>query len=354
MTDRTIITPVILSGGSGTRLWPMSRDERPKQFLPLTADSTMFQLTLERVADPSRYAAPVVVANARHTDLIDEQCTDAAVTLILEPLARNTAPAIALAALAVPLDMPILVMPSDHVIADPLAFEAAIDAALPLVERGWLVTFGVTPDAPETGYGYIRIGEEVAPGAHKVARFVEKPDLDTAIAMLSGGGYVWNGGIFMFRADAFLRALETHAPAMLTAARAAMERATRCGNHIQPDEDAFAQSPADSIDYAVMEKVAEAEAGRVAVVPVSMGWSDVGSWDALHTLGADDDGHAHQGDVIALDTVNCLFRSDDIRISAVGVKDLIVVASGKDVLILPRGQSQQVRRIVAALKDRKS
>lgn len=356
MTDRSIITPVILSGGSGTRLWPMSRDESPKQFLPLTGEATMFQLTLERVAEPARYAAPLIVANARHAALIDTQCGGAAATLILEPLARNTAPAIALAALAVPLDTPLLVMPSDHVIADPAAFETAVDAALPLVERGWLVTFGITPNAPETGYGYIRIGDEVAPGAHKVARFVEKPDLDTAVAMLAGGGYVWNGGIFMFRADAYLRALEAHAPAMLAAARAAMDGAARENHHLRPDHEAFAASPADSIDYAVMEKVADTEGGRVAVVPVAMGWSDVGSWDALHTLGTDENGHAHHasngGDVIALDTANCLFRSDGIRISAVGVADLIVVASGNDVLILPRGQSQQVKRIVAARKDR--
>lgn len=352
MSERTMITPVILSGGSGTRLWPMSRDERPKQFLPLTAAATMFQLTLERVSDTSRYAAPLIVANARHAALIDEQCNGTDATLLLEPLARNTAPAIALAALAAPLDAPLLVMPSDHVIGDPQAFQAAIDAALPLVERGWLATFGITPDGPETGYGYIRTGEEVAPGAYRVARFVEKPDLDTAVAMIATGDYVWNGGIFMFRADAYLRALETHAPAMLAAARAAMADARHDGHHVHPDEAAFAASPADSIDYAVMEKVAEAEGGRVAVIPVAMGWSDVGSWDALHTLGADENGHAHDGDVIALDTANCLFRSDGIRIAAVGVSDLIVVASGKDVLILPRGQSQQVKRIVAALRER--
>lgn len=352
MTERTLITPVILSGGSGTRLWPMSRDDRPKQFLPLTAEATMFQLTLERVADAARYVAPLIVANARHVALIDDQLGSTKATLLLEPLARNTAPAIALAALAAPLDAPLLVMPSDHVIGDPQAFQAAIDAALPLVERGWLATFGITPDGPETGYGYIRTGEEIAPGAHRVARFVEKPDLETAISMIASGDYVWNGGIFMFRADAYLRALETHAPAMLAAARAAMADARYDGHHVRPDEAAFAASPSDSIDYAVMEKVAEAEGGRVAVVPVTMGWSDVGSWDALHALGADDDGHAHEGDVIALDTQNCLLRSDGIRIAAVGVSDLIVVASGQDVLILPRGQSQHVKRIVAELKNR--
>ena len=342
MAEITSIVPVILSGGSGTRLWPMSRDERPKQFLALTAERTMFQLTLDRAGDAIRFAAPLIVANARHADLIEGQLEGRAATLILEPLARNTAPAIALAALAANSSDPLLVMPSDHVITDVPAFMAAIDAALPLVERGWLATFGITPDAPETGYGYIRIGEEAAPGAYRVDRFVEKPDAATAEAMLAQGGYVWNGGIFLFRADAYLRALAEFAPAMLDAARTAMEKAERTGDRILPDADAFAASPSDSIDYAVMEK-----AERVAVVPVSMGWSDIGSWDALHAL---DPGH--KGDVIALDTADCLIRSDGIRIHTVGVSDLIVVASGNDVLILPRGQSQDVKRIVQALKDR--
>ena len=353
MASETLITPVILSGGSGTRLWPMSLPERPKQFLPLTADATMFQLTLDRVGDTARFADPIIVANARHADLIDAQLAGRAATLLLEPLARNTAPAIALAALIAPADAPLLVMPSDHVIADPIAFYAAIVSAMPFVERGWLATFGITPTAPETGYGYIRIGEEIGPGAHRVAAFVEKPDAATAERMIAGNDYVWNGGIFLFRADAYLRALETHAPAMLVAARASIEAATRDANRVLPDHDAFAASPANSIDFAVMEKVAMTDGGRVAVVPVAMGWSDVGSWDALHTLGADDDGDAHHGEVVAIDTKNCLLRSDGIRIAAVGVEDLIVVASGSDVLILPRGRSQDVKRVVEAMKPRR-
>jgi mannose-1-phosphate guanylyltransferase len=347
MTERPRIIPVILSGGSGTRLWPMSREDRPKQFLSLTAELTMFQLTLDRADDPARFAGAIVVANTRHADLIDAQIEGREATLVLEPLARNTAPAIALAAIAAGGgDAPLLVMPSDHVITDLDAFNAAIDAALPLVERGWLATFGITPDAPEIGYGYIRIGEEVGPGAFRVARFVEKPDAATAEAMVASGDHVWNGGIFLFRADAYLRALATYAPAMLAAAQESMDKAVRTGAHILPDAEAFAASPADSIDYAVMEK-----AERVAVIPVAMGWSDVGSWDALHTLGADADGDAHHGDVIALDTANCLIRSDGIRIAAVGVSDLIIVASGDSVLILPRGQSQHVKRIVQAIKE---
>jgi mannose-1-phosphate guanylyltransferase len=338
MSDKTKIVPVILSGGSGTRLWPMSREERPKQFLPLTDTRTMFQLTLDRVADG--FAEPIIVANARHADLIESQLEGREATLILEPAARNTAPAIALAAFAANPGDALLVMPSDHVIANVPAFMAAIDAAMPLVERGWLATFGITPDAPETGYGYISMGEEAAPGAHHVDRFVEKPDRATAESMLAQGGYVWNGGIFLFRADAYLRALATHAPVMLEATRAAYEGADRAGARILPDAEAFAASPADSIDYAVMEK-----ADRVAVVPVSMGWSDIGSWDALHSIG-----NPHVGDILAIDTENCLLRSDGLKIAAIGVKDLIVVASGDTVMIVPRGQSQDVKRIVEALK----
>lgn len=345
MSHPTRIVPVILSGGSGTRLWPMSRPERPKQFLPLASDATMFEATLARAADRSRFAAPMVIANASHAALIDAQLAGAEATLVLEPVARNTAPAIALAALLADPESPLLVMPSDHVITDEAAFMAAVDAALPLVADGWLVTFGIAPDGPETGYGYIQVGETLSPGVHRVARFVEKPDLALAQAMIGGGDHVWNGGIFLFRADAFLSALEANAPEILTATKRAVAAATRHGNHILPDAAAFAASPSDSIDYAVMEK-----ADKVAVVPVAMGWSDVGSWDALHTLGCDDDGHAHHGDVIALDTSNCLLRSDGIRIAAVGISDLIVVASGNDVLILPRGSSQDVKRIVEAMK----
>ena len=345
MTSDHRITPVILSGGSGTRLWPMSQPERPKQFLPLVSDATMFEATVARCDDRARFAAPMIVANARHADLIESQLAGTEATLVLEPMARNTAPAIALAALLADPNAPLLVMPSDHVIADEAAFMAAVEAALPLVAKGWLVTFGIAPDGPETGYGYIQVGEAVAAGVHRVARFIEKPDRARAEAMIAGGDHVWNGGIFLFRADAFLGALAVHAPDMLAATQVSVAKARRDGARILPDADAFAASPDDSIDYAVMEK-----ADRVAVVPVAMGWSDVGSWDALHTIGSNADGNAHQGDILALDTSNCLIRSDGIRIATVGVSDLIVVASGNDVLILPRGQSQNVKRIVDAMK----
>jgi mannose-1-phosphate guanylyltransferase len=351
MADTPRIVPVILSGGSGTRLWPMSRPERPKQLLALTASETMLQLTARRTADGARFAAPIIVGNAAHADAIETQMAAAgtpADALILEPAGRNTAPAIALAAMAAGSgSAPLLVMPSDHVINDVAAFHAAIERALPLVDDGWLVTFGIAPDAPETGYGWIASGEAIAEGVHRVARFVEKPPLDKAKAMLAAGGHFWNGGIFLFRADMYLGALSVHAPAMLVACQQAMDAAVRDGRRITPDAAAFAASPADSIDYAVMEK-----AQQVAVVPVDMQWSDVGSWDALHAISPrDGDGNAFAGAVLAIETANCLVRTDGPRIALVGVDDLIVVASGDDVLIVPRGRSQEVKKLIEAMKN---
>lgn len=345
-----MITPVILSGGAGTRLWPLSTSEHPKQMLCLAGDLTMLQATAARVADPARFAAPVVVASEVHADAIEAQFESIGSTpaaLVLEPTGRNTAPAIALAALVAPEAL-LLVMPSDHVIGDTAAFWQAIDRAAPLAEQGWLVTFGITPERPETGFGYIKLGDPLAEGVHKVERFVEKPPLTDAQRMLREGGYAWNGGIFLFRAQAYLDALGLHAPAMLAPVAAAVAAARRQGARVLPDAERFAQAPADSIDYAVLEK-----AERVAVVPVSMDWSDVGSWDAVHGLGAADDrGTVATGDVVALDTANCLIRSDGPTIAALGVSDLIVVATGDHVLILPRGRSQEVKRLLDAVKGR--
>ena len=354
----TAIVPVILSGGAGTRLWPMSRPERPKQLLALTADRTMLQLTAQR-ATGQGFAAPLVVGNAAHADAIEDQLAAIGIVpdaLILEPAGRNTAPAIALAALTAARGehgpaAPLLVMPSDHVIADVAAFHAAIRAALPLVEEGWLATFGITPDAPETGYGWIATGAEQAPGVHRVARFVEKPPVAEAQRMLDDGGYAWNGGIFLFRADAYLAALERYAPTILAACRIAIDQAAQTDRRVLPDTAAFAACPSDSIDYAVMEKAAGAPDGRVAVAPVAMGWSDLGSWDALYALSADSGGNALHGDVVALETTGTLAHADgNRRIAMIGVSDLIVVASGDDVLIVPRGRSQDVKRLIEAMK----
>jgi mannose-1-phosphate guanylyltransferase/mannose-1-phosphate guanylyltransferase/mannose-6-phosphate isomerase len=349
MPNSKPIVPVILSGGSGTRLWPMSTPERPKQMLALHDEETMLQMTAQRAIGDD-FAAAIVVANARHAGMIEDQLTEVgldAQALILEPVGRNTAPAIALAALAAEdPTAPLLVMPSDHVIEDVSAFHRAIRAALPLVADGWLVTFGITPTAPETGYGYIQIGEELGDGVHRVKRFIEKPARASAEAMLTAGDHAWNGGIFLFRADIYLAELAAQAPEMLAVAQKAMKLAKRDRRRVYPDAEAFAASPSDSIDYAVMEK-----AERVAVVPVAMGWSDLGSWDALHAISdIDADGNAHRGEVIAIDTQNCLVRSDGVRVALVGVQDLIVVATGDNVLVIPRGRSQEVKKLIEAMK----
>lgn len=344
------IVPVILSGGSGTRLWPISRPERPKQLLALTAEETMLQLTALRTVGIGNSGRPIIVANALHSAIIEEQLAAIGFPdslILLEPFGRNTAPAIALAAIAAEdPDAALLVMPSDHVISDLPAFHAAIDRAMPLVADGWMITFGVTPDAPETGYGYIRSGETLAEGVHKVANFVEKPDAVRAAAMLAEGGYSWNAGIFLFRASAFLEALAEFQPAMLAAAKDAMSLARREGGYVFPDPEAFARCPSDSIDYAIMER-----AEKVACVPVAMGWSDVGSWDSLHAISQlDTQGNTLRGKVLALGASRCLVHTDGPRVALVDVEDLIVVVSGDDILILPRGKAQEVRRVIDALK----
>lgn len=343
MTD-PIITPVILTGGSGTRLWPLSRAARAKQFLKLTGDTTLLEQTIARVTGAG-FGEPLLVGGAAQEDVLQLLAgSDAAI--ILEPQARNTAPAIALAALVLPPETPMLVMPSDHVIADVSAFEAAVTQAAALAANGWLVTFGIAPTGPETGYGYIQQGETLDTGGFRAARFVEKPDRETAQGFLDDGGYHWNGGIFLFTAGRYLEALENHAPDILTAARAAFDAGNRDGTVHRPDAAAFANAPGVSIDYAVMEK-----AERVAVVPVSMGWSDVGSWDALHEISAKDGkGNALLGDTLAIDTAGSLVRSDGPKVTAIGVDDLIIVATKDAVLVMPRGESQRVKEIVDALK----
>ncbi|MBV9929931.1 MAG: NTP transferase domain-containing protein [Alphaproteobacteria bacterium] len=348
--DSPHILPVILSGGGGTRLWPLSSPERPKQFLALDGDATLLQQAVARVTGPG-FAPPLLVANERHATLIEDQlravgCEGA--RLLLEPEPRNTAAAIALAAVAAPDGAtPLLVIPSDHVIRDPAAFRAAVRTALPLAEKGWLCTFGIAPDRPETGYGWIRLGEALGDGARAAAAFVEKPPRDAAERMLTDRAHVWNSGIFLFRAAPLLAALERDAPAVLAAARAAVANAAGTGGRILPERTAFARAPSISFDHAVMEK-----ADRVAVVPVDMGWSDVGSWDALYDIGTpDEDGNVAEGAVLALDTAGCLIRSvAGRRVTVIGLTDLIVVAGERDVLVLPRGQAQQVRAIADRLE----
>lgn len=341
----TKITPVVLSGGSGTRLWPLSTPTRPKQFLSLTGALTMFQLTVMRTGNRSVYEPPIIVASAAHAELIMAQLAEIGVddaTLVLEPCARNTAPAIALAALAGgDADRLLLVMPSDHAIMDLDAFQRATGVARRLAEDDWLVTLGIEPTGPEIGYGYIAAAQPLQHGGFSVARFVEKPPREAAEAMLAQGDHYWNGGIFLFRSSKFLDEMQLHAPEMLEAALQAMETATRDGPLVHPDTDAFAACPSDSIDYAVMER-----ANRVATVPVNMGWSDVGSWDALRDIGESDvSGNVLTGNVRHVQAQRNLIHSDGIRISAIGVEDLIIVAAGNEVLIVPRGQSQKVKSL---------
>jgi len=345
------IVPVILSGGSGTRLWPLSRIDRPKQLIAISGEHSLLQETALRVADEVAFAAPLVVASADHADEIETQlqAIDRSPThLILEPEPRNTAAAIALAALSARPDDILLILPSDHVVKQPGVFRAAVEASLPLAEDGMLVTFGVEPDRPETGYGYIRRGPEVGSGLFHVDRFVEKPDIATAQSYLDEGGYLWNAGIFLFSADAFLDALELHAPDILGAARSAIVAQRSEGSRIWPDARGFGRAPALSIDHAVMEK-----SDRVAVAPVSMGWSDVGSWEALHGIGDKDaSGNVLTGDVVAIDSRDSLIRSDGPVIVTLGIDNLIVVATERAVLIAPRGESQRVKEAIDALQKR--
>jgi mannose-1-phosphate guanylyltransferase/mannose-1-phosphate guanylyltransferase/mannose-6-phosphate isomerase len=342
-----MIWPTILSGGAGTRLWPLSRADKPKQLLALTGERTMLQETAARVAGRDGFAAAVVVGNAAHSAEIEVQLSAvgaAPAMLIEEPAARNTAPAIALAAhWAVAQDPQalLLVMPSDHVITDPDAFRAAVARGTSAAANGALVTFGISASKPETGYGYIETGAAREVGVHAAVRFVEKPDLETARGYLAAGNYVWNGGIFLFGARRYLDALASHAPDIAAASARAFEGGGEADGRFAPEPRAFAACPSQSVDYAVMEKDAD-----VAVVPVDMGWSDVGSWDALAEL---TDGES-VGDVVALDTENCLLRGDGILVAATGIHDLIVIATADAVMVCPRGQSQDVKAIVDRLK----
>jgi mannose-1-phosphate guanylyltransferase/mannose-1-phosphate guanylyltransferase/mannose-6-phosphate isomerase len=295
------------------------------------------------------FGPPIIVAAAQHADEIERQTAGRELrALILEPSARNTAPAIALAALLAPADSPMLVMPSDHLITNPLAFVGAVQKGMAAANEGSLVTFGIKPTRPETGYGYIRKGSPLAPHVFRVDSFLEKPDAPTAEQLVGGGDHFWNGGIFLLRPDAYLAALREHAPKVLEAAQQSLSARQGFDKRVHPEAGAFEASPSISIDYAVMEKSAS-----VAVVPVDMGWSDVGSWDALYDISAKDAvGNSLSGDVVALGSQNCLIRSDGPAIVAIDVNDLVVIATGDAVLIVPRGESQRVKDGYDLLKAR--
>lgn len=350
----TVIVPVLLSGGSGTRLWPLSRETHPKQFQPLVGEKSLLQATWDRLEGLPGLAAPIVVANEEHRFMVAEQLRRVGAVpsaIVLEPVGRNTAPAIAVAALqarAAGEDPLLLVLPSDHVIADPDGFRAAVQAACEAAAQGALVTFGIVPTGPETGYGYIKAATnpDGAPAVLAVEKFVEKPDKATAEGYVASGDYFWNSGMFLFRASAYLAELEKQAPAMLAAARESLEKAQRDVDFLRLDRDAFEACPADSIDYAVMEKT-----DRAAVLPIDLGWNDVGSWSALWEIADQDpDGNAHHGDVIALDCRNTLAWGGRRLVTLLGLDDVIVVDTDDALLVAARDQVQQVKDIVARLK----
>lgn len=340
------VHPVILCGGSGTRLWPRSRTHLPKPFLPLLGTRTLFQQSLDRVRDPARFAPPVIVAGAAHVPLIEAQADRDGAQLIVEPAAKNTAPAIALAAHALPADVLMLVCPSDHHIADEAAFHAGVERAAVLADEGHMVAFGIAPCAPETGYGYIRKGAPLGPG-HKVAEFVEKPDRATAEAFLASGDYVWNGGIFLFRAGAFLAELARYRPDLATLVERAWQGAAREGWRVHPAAEPFAAIAGESVDYAVMENT-----DRAAMVAADMGWSDIGNWDALMQARAlDEDGNHARGRVDLAQCRNVMVESERMRVSVVGLEDVIVVVDGDEVLVTSRAGAQQVGQLPGAAQQ---
>ena len=383
------LIPVILSGGSGSRLWPLSRAMRPKQFLGVTEERSLFQATLARLQGLQPTLSPIVVANTDHRFLVADQCLQMGITphtLILEPLARNTAPAIAAAALqalavaprtaaSAQADKPgslshgesnqgpvLLVLPSDHVINDAAAFHKVVREGYACAQAGALVTFGIVPTHAETGYGYVKAGEaspatggspstpstpsDAASSARPVAAFIEKPNRETAERYLREGGYYWNSGMFMFRADVYLKELQQHNPAMADACAAAHAKATKDMDFLRLDAEAFARSPSDSIDYAVMEKTSKA-----MVIPLDAGWNDVGAWPAVWQLQPQDqDGNATRGDALLHNTKNCYVHADHRLVALVGTHDLVVVETSDAVLVAHKDQAQDVKKIVETLK----
>lgn len=351
----TVIQPVILSGGSGTRLWPASRSLYPKQLLPLAGERTMLQETALRLSGKENVADRIlVVCNEAHRFLVAEQlrAIGKEATIVLEPEGRNTAPAVALAALLTLRDGAdgseptlLLVMPADHVIADPGAFIAAVEAGEETARDGNLVTFGIVPSHAHTGYGYIEADVRDLE-AGPIRSFVEKPDKQTAVRLLESNRFFWNSGIFLFRPDRFLDELEKYMPDMVDACKLSVKNAVSDTDFVRPDADAFKKSPSDSIDYAVMEKTS-----RAAMVPLEAGWSDVGSWAALHDVSdRDDDGNAIHGDVISHNCENSYLSAGSRLVAAVGLKDLIVVEDKDCVLVAQKDQSQDVKELVEELK----
>ncbi|NNF17356.1 MAG: mannose-1-phosphate guanylyltransferase/mannose-6-phosphate isomerase [Gammaproteobacteria bacterium] len=352
-----MIIPVVLSGGAGTRLWPLSRGLYPKQLLPLVSERTMLQETVLRTSSIADCAAPLVVCNEAHRFLVAEQLRRIELephAILLEPVGRNTAPAVAVAAMHLVLagdadarSQIMLVLPADHVIADEAAFHAAVTLGAEQARKGKLVTFGIVPDRAETGYGYIKKGEPCGDSSFAVERFVEKPAAAIAQEYFRSGEYLWNSGMFMFRVDRYLDELEKFQPEMIEHCRAAVTEAAEDLDFIRLGVDSFSASAGDSIDYAVMEKTDDA-----VVVPLAAGWSDVGDWSSLHAAKTPDDrNNVTVGDVLLEDCDDCYAHATSRMIAAVGLQDHVIVETADAVMVAPRSQSQHVKKIVEKLKN---
>jgi len=347
------IIPVILSGGSGTRLWPLSRKQYPKQYLPLAGDNTMLQETILRLNGLDSLADPIIVCNADHRFLVAEQCQQidiASPIILLEPVGRNTAPAIAAAALQSLKqtdDAVLLVLSADHVIQDVESFHQAINIASNQAQEGKLATFGIVPTDANTGYGYIKSSKNNNDGAYKVEEFVEKPDLQTAQAYLEQGNYLWNSGMFMFKAATLIDELATHSPEIVTSVNDAVNNAEQDLDFIRLDKKAFESSPSDSIDYVLMEK-----SNNVVVVPLDAQWNDIGAWSALHDIGTKDaNGNVIKGDVITQDTTNTYIYANHHIVATIGVDNLIVVDTSDATFIATQDKAQEVKSLVESLQS---
>ena len=347
------IIPVILSGGSGTRLWPLSRKQYPKQYLPLVSENTMLQETILRLDGLDNLADPIIICNVDHRFLVAEQCQQINIknpTILLEPIGRNTAPAIAAAALQSVKDsndVVLLILSADHVIQDIEAFHKAIKIANNKAQDGRLVTFGIVPTDANTGYGYIKSSKDNNGGAYQVEGFVEKPDLQTAQSYLEQGNYLWNSGMFMFQANTLINELAIHSPDIVKAVSNSIVNATQDLDFIRLEEQAFTSSPSDSIDYALMEK-----SRNVVVVPLDAGWNDIGSWSALYDIGTkDNNGNVIKGDVITQDTTNTYINANHHMVATIGVDNLIVVDTPDATFIATQDKAQEVKSIVAHLQS---
>ncbi|HTJ54083.1 MAG TPA: mannose-1-phosphate guanylyltransferase/mannose-6-phosphate isomerase, partial [Nitrosospira sp.] len=355
------LAPVILSGGSGTRLWPLSREKYPKQLLPLIGKDSLLQATVRRMEGLTglKVESPLVVCNEEYRFIIAEQLRLMGIksNLLLEPAGRNTAPALTLAALAVASqqqDPVLLVMPADHVIVNTVSFQTAVKKAVMLAAEGAMVTFGIMPDSPETGYGYIQAGEPVgSDGVCRIARFVEKPDITSAQAYLDSGSHFWNSGLFLMRTSVWLSAIGICRSDILAACRAAWEKGSVDGDFLRVNKEEFLRCPSDSIDYAVMERLSADNSALPPgmLIPLSAGWSDVGAWDSLwQVLPKDAQGNVAQGDVLLHECNNTLVVSEHRLVACVGVEDMVVVETPDAVLVAHMRETQHVKKVVDSLK----